>query len=84
MTQPVTQSFAAGERAAFVATGGTLPESAVAAPVRGSARTGAPPWARRLQSRQRLRTGASVAHHAIRQGDHGGIGAAPNLSEHQP
>ncbi len=84
MAQPVSQSFEAGERAAYLATGGTAPASEAAGTARSATRTGAPAWARRLQSRQRLRTGASIAHHAIRQGDHGGIGAAPDLSEHQP
>jgi len=82
ITRPVSQSFAAGERAAYAATAGAPTGPTAFAPA-GSG-IGQPAWARRLQARQRFHTGASAAHQAIRQGDHGGIGASPDLSEHQP
>lgn len=38
-----------------------------------------PAWAQRLQRRQRLSTGVSIAAHAVRSSDHGGSGASPSL-----
>jgi type IV secretion system protein TrbL len=82
MTKPVRESFSAGEQTAFTATGGTVSEAPASAPTPGGGDQ--PAWARRLQARQRLHAGASAAHHAVRQGDHSGLGASPDLSEHQP
>ena len=71
-------SYRAGSRAAFTATGGALPGGA-AAPV--PANDGPPAWARRLKRQQSLHHGLSTAAHAIRSGDHGGGGTAVSLSE---
>ncbi len=84
MTQPVRQSFAAGERAAYAATGGAPAEPTAPASSGVGSGGSQPAWARRLQARQRFHAGASAAHQAIRQGDHSGSGASPDLSEHQP
>lgn len=82
ITDPVRQSFATGERAAYNATGGVAEEAVSSTATAGG--SGQPAWARRLQARQRFHAGASAAHQAIRQGDHAGSGASPDLSEHQP
>lgn len=43
--------------------------------------SGPPPWAQRLQHRQDLAHGASMAVHAVGSGDNHSAGAAPRLSE---
>ncbi len=41
----------------------------------------APGWAQRLQRRQHVAQGASMAAHVVRSADHGGSGAAPQLRD---
>jgi len=46
----------------------------------GASGADAPPaWARRLQRRQQVAHGATMAAHSLRAGDHGGSGAGPSL-----
>lgn len=85
-TSGVRSSFQAGQKGAFSATGGVLPDSA--SPISSStiavATTEAPQWAQRLQSHQRhqnVREGATVTAHAIRDGDRGGSGDSPRLKD---
>ena len=80
MTGGVKDAYTSGERAAFSATGGTLPDNArpVAAP------QSTPAWAQKLQSqqnRQHMRDGASLAVHTLRDGDRGGAGDSPQLKD---
>ncbi len=81
----VSSSFAAGARGGFGATGGSssmgtvagTPEAAPAA----SAPAGVPAWAQRMQRKQALSQGTTMAAHAIRSGDGQGAGSSINLSE---
>ena len=81
----VGSSFAAGARGGFGATGGSssmgtvagTPEAAPAA----SAPAGVPDWAQRMQRKQALSQGTTMAAHAIRSGDGQGAGSTINLSE---
>lgn len=43
--------------------------------------TDAPGWAKRLQRRQQITHGASIAAHVLRSSDHGGGGASPSLRD---
>ena len=74
------QSFADGQRGAFTATGGTLPSGADASAATASA-SGAPDWARKLRRDQRLREGATVAAHTVRDGDRPASGENPRLRD---
>jgi type IV secretion system protein TrbL len=78
-------SFAAGGRAAFRATGSASSGASVGA---GDAATGtanaarrAPDWARRMHRRQAIRDGISTATHGVRSGDSGGASTNLDLSE---
>ena len=79
------ESFSAGGRAAFEATGGASTmgtigggaANASAAP----ASDGPPAWARRMKRSQQLHHGVMAAAHAIRSGDSHGGGASVNLSQ---
>ena len=68
-----------GERAAFMAgartTGGT------GVPASDSSGDKAPGWARQLRTEQNARHHRQVALHAVRDGDRGGAGATPDISE---
>ena len=76
----VRQSYQAGRRGAFAATGGSLPDGPDAP---GTAETagGAPAWAQRLRREQRLREGATVTAHTIRDGDRPASGDNPRLRD---
>jgi type IV secretion system protein TrbL len=67
-----------GERAALLARahagGGTMRPG-------GDGADGAPGWARSLRAEQRARHHRQVALHALRDGDRGGGGATPDISE---
>ena len=54
--------------------------SEVAAPA-ASAAAGVPAWAQRMQRKQALSQGTTMAAHAIRSGDGQGAGSTINLSE---
>jgi type IV secretion system protein TrbL len=42
-----------------------------------------PAWAQRLRSEQNARHQRHAALQAVREGDHGGAGAAPDISERE-
>jgi type IV secretion system protein TrbL len=76
-----------GQRAAFMA-GASRPGGSPASSGGSSARSAgeggsgdAPQWARRIRSEQASRQHRQVALQAIREGDRGGAGAAPDISE---
>ncbi len=79
-TSGARQSFAAGKRGAFTATGGTL-SSPADNPGATAGETSAPAWARRLQRGQRLREGATIAAHTVREGDRPASGENPRLRD---
>ncbi|VVT24803.1 P-type conjugative transfer protein TrbL [Rhizobium sp. EC-SD404] len=72
-------SYRAGSRAAFTATGGQFSNSPSAVPA--PANDGPPAWARRMKRQQSLHHGVATAAHVVRSGDHGGGGTAVSLSE---
>ena len=91
----VGSAVAAGARLAPGAARSALGAAAAAVPMAGGTATertpssaGAPAasatppgWATRMQRRQRLQHGASLAAHTLRSGDHGGSGASPSLRD---
>ena len=83
----VKSSFADGARAGFAAGGGTSSMGTVggkreAPPASSSAPVSGPPaWAQRMQRRQALNHGTTMAAHAVRSGDSHGTGSSVNLSE---
>ncbi len=86
-SESVKSSFTEGARAGFGATGGTSSMGTVggasadpaAAP---SGPAGSPPaWAQRMQRRQAMNHGTTMAAHAVRSGDSHGGGSSINLSE---
>ncbi|MGH6706733.1 MAG: P-type conjugative transfer protein TrbL, partial [Sphingomicrobium sp.] len=60
--------------------GSNRPGSA-APPAASGTDDGAPPWARRLRSEQATRHHRHLAVQALREGDRGGAGANPDISE---
>lgn len=80
-TSGIRQSFEAGGRGAFAATGGALPSGSSAAPAATVAASGAPAWAERLRGEQRMREGVTFTAHAIRDGDRPGSGESPRLRD---
>jgi len=71
-----------GQRAAFFA--GTSRSGGGNDPAAGTAGSDeAPQWARRLRSEQTARNHRHVALQAAREGDRGGAGAIPNISERE-
>ncbi len=92
--ESMKDSFAAGTKAGFSATGGSSTMGTVAGtaeaandPSGGAAtaaarQPGSPPdWAKRLQRSRHLSHGAQTAAHAVRSGDSHGSGSSVNLSE---
>jgi type IV secretion system protein TrbL len=79
------ESFSAGGRAAFEATGGTSTAGTVGggdSATSASAGTEGPPaWARRMKRSQQLNHGVMATAHAIRAGDSHGGGSSVNLSQ---
>jgi type IV secretion system protein TrbL len=77
------QAAESGQRAAFFAgatrSGGSAPPTAGAASPAGDGE--APGWARQLRAQQNARHHRQVALQAVREGDRGGAGAAPDISE---
>ncbi|MCG8354233.1 MAG: P-type conjugative transfer protein TrbL, partial [Kiloniellales bacterium] len=81
-TSGVRQSFQTGQRGAFTATGGTLPAgSSASASAVEAATNAAPGWAQKLRREQRLREGATVAAHTLRDGDRPASGENPRLRD---
>jgi type IV secretion system protein TrbL len=74
----MSDSYAAGSRAAFAATGGAVSGGA-AAPA--PANDQPPAWARRMKRQQSLHHGVATVAHVVRSGDHGGGGTSVSLSE---
>jgi type IV secretion system protein TrbL len=70
----------AGQEAALRAGSGGSRRSGSSA---GPASEGTPDWARRLRSEQAARHHRHAALQAVREGDHGGAGAAPDISERE-
>jgi len=68
-----------GQRAAFLAGARTSGAAATASPSEGSGE--APRWAQQLRSEQATRHHGQLALHTIRDGDRGGAGANPDISE---
>ena len=79
-TSSVRQSYQAGRRGSFAATGGSLPDGPDA-PATTETAGGAPAWAQRLRREQRLREGATVTAHTIRDGDRPASGDNPRLRD---
>src|SRR5690554_1376111 len=83
----VKSSFAEGARAGFAAGGGTSSMGTIGgareAPAASSSTPvgGPPAWAQRMQRRQALNHGTTMAAHAVRSGDGHGTGSSVNLSE---
>jgi type IV secretion system protein TrbL len=80
----VGESAQAGRDAVFRATGGTRtakPANENASAPAGSG--GAPAWARRLRSEQRLRAHAHTTTQAIKDGDRPGAAATPDLDQRE-
>lgn len=82
MRSSLGASFRHGGRAAIVNTGGTI-KSASGEPADDSAQPtpDTPAWARAMRQRQSIVHGASIAAHALRSGDSGGLGASVDLTQ---
>lgn len=88
-SQSVKSSFSEGAKAGFGAGGGTssmgtVGGAATSAPAASASApaAGAPPaWAQRMQRRQSMNHGTTMAAHAVRSGDSHGGGSSVNLSE---
>ncbi len=74
------EAFRAGERAAFIATGGKLSSGASTA-TSGGLSAAAPDWAQRLRREQALHGAGLTATHVIASGDRGGAGEGPRLHQ---
>jgi type IV secretion system protein TrbL len=82
------QSFAAGARSSFAATGGSSTQGTVggvqaaAATAQGAGASGSSPpaWAQRMRQEQAMGHGAQAAVNALRSGDSHGGGHAVDLS----
>jgi type IV secretion system protein TrbL len=70
-----------GQRAAFMAGARTSGAAAAASPSEDAGE--APPWAQQLRSEQAARDHRQLALHTIRDGDRGGAGANPDISERE-
>lgn len=79
-TEPFRRNADAGRDAAWTATGGTPTASMTGNPAASGANA-APAWARRLRSEQTARAHRHAATQAVRDGDRGGSGANPSLSD---
>ncbi|MEM7667393.1 MAG: P-type conjugative transfer protein TrbL [Pseudomonadota bacterium] len=81
LKRAIGDSYRAGSRAAFEATGGKFSNAPAAAGPAANSNVGPPAWARRMKRQQSLQHGTAMAAHAIRSGDGGGAGTAISLSE---
>jgi type IV secretion system protein TrbL len=81
-TAGIRQSYQGGQRGAITASGGKVSDrSGNAASSALASSDGGPDWARKLRRDQRLREGATVAAHTIRDGDRPAAGENPRLRE---
>lgn len=75
-------SFREGGRAAIINSGGTIKSAAGTAPEQPSpSAPDMPAWAKAMRQRQSMAHGATVAAHALRSGDSGGLGASIDLTQ---
>ena len=79
-TAGVRQSFTDGQKGAFAASGGSVPASGGASTATAAA-SGPPGWAQKLRREQRLREGATITAHTIRDGDRPAAGENPRLKD---
>jgi type IV secretion system protein TrbL len=86
-SRSVKSSFSEGAKAGFGASGGTssmgtVGGGAASAASASAPAAGSPPaWAQRMQRRQSMNHGTTMAAHAVRSGDSHGGGSSVNLSE---
>ena len=82
MGKALRSSFRDGGRAAIINAGGTIksPSNGVAQNSSPSS-SNMPSWAKSMRLRQSLAHGSSVAAHALRSGDSGGLGASIDLTQ---
>lgn len=86
-SRSVKSSFSEGAKAGFGASGGTssmgtVGGGAASAASASAPAAGSPPaWAQRMQRRQSINHGTTMAAHAVRSGDSHGGGSSVNLSE---
>ena len=85
MASGLRQSAQAGREGAFRATGGKTTAGPAATENAGSQSStdGAPAWARRLRSEQRMRAHAHATSQAIKEGDRPGASANPDLDQRE-
>ena len=85
MTAGLRQSAQAGREGAFRATGGKTTERPAASESAAASTSadGAPAWARKLRSEQRLRAHAHATSQAIKEGDRPGASANPDLDQRE-
>lgn len=75
-------SFREGGRAAIINSGGTIKSPAGTASEQSSpSAPDMPAWAKAMRQRQSMAHGATVAAHALRSGDSGGLGASIDLTQ---
>ena len=75
-------SFREGGRAAIINSGGTIKSPAGTASEQSSpSAPDIPAWAKAMRQRQSMAHGATVAAHALRSGDSGGLGASIDLTQ---
>jgi len=79
-TAGVRQSFSDGRQGALSATGGSVSGAGQVAAATSTA-SGVPDWAQKLRREQRLREGATVAAHTIRDGDRPASGENPRIRD---
>ena len=78
-TSGIRNAYQSGQRGAFAATGGAVSSGEGAETTATS--TTAPDWAQRLRREQRLREGATITAHTIREGDRPAAGENPRLRD---
>jgi len=74
----IRQSYSDGQRGGVSVTGGTISGDSNT-PSTATSDSGAPGWAQKLRSEQRMREGLTVAAHTIRDGDRPASGENPKL-----
>ena len=80
-TSGLHQSYSEGQSRAFAATGGSVPEGSSLSANAVAAGSNAPGWAHKLRREQRLREGATITAHTIRDGDRPVAGENPRLKD---
>ena len=80
-TSGVRDSYRAGRRGGYAATGGTIGEQGGSAAGSAAPAGGAPAWARRLRAEQRLREAGRVTAQAVKDGDRPATGDNPKLRD---